>query len=67
MWVNDIKHLPHEVVCLAAELVEEDDTLSKSTVTKSQLTDLNDLCKDISKAFTFDEDTKLLSVRTLFI
>lgn len=62
LWVGNIRYIPYEVVCLAAELLDEDDPIERVTVTQSQLDFLNSLCKKTHKSFSFDINTELVSV-----
>lgn len=62
MWVSNVRHVPYEVVTLAAELVDETDEVTKILVTDKQLAFLNKLCSNSQRTFSFDENTELISV-----
>lgn len=66
VWSDNVRHLPYEVVSLAAELLDENDNVSLVKVTASQLKYLNKLFKKAGKTFTFDKSTELVSVSTDF-
>ena len=62
MWVSNVRHVPFEVIALAAELVNEDDPVMKITVDEKRLKFLNRLCSKSNRTFSFDQNTELISV-----
>ena len=62
MWVSNVRHVPVEVIALAAELVNEDDPVMKITVDEKRLKFLNRLCSKSNRTFSFDQNTELISV-----
>lgn len=67
VWIANVRHVPFEVISLAAELVGDDDSVKKVLVTDKQLKFLNKLCSKSNRTFSFDDNTELISVSTKYV